>query len=51
MSTQPRPDVPDRSTLDLVREMRQRNAHSRERVLRSIERLRQIAQAKRQRRR
>jgi len=39
-----------RSATEIVRELRERNAPSRERVLRSIERLREIADAKRRRR-
>ena len=40
---------PPRSASELVRELRDRNAPRRERVLRSIERLREIADAKRRR--
>jgi len=43
-------DVRHRSASEIVRELRERNAPRRERVLRSIERLREIADAKRQRR-
>ena len=37
---------PTRTASELVRELRERNAPRRERVLRSIERLREIADAK-----
>jgi hypothetical protein len=40
----------ERSATELARDMRERNAQSRERVLRSIARLREIAEAKRRRR-
>jgi hypothetical protein len=36
-----------RSAVEIVREMRERNAPRRQRVLRSIERLREIAEAQR----
>jgi hypothetical protein len=50
MATQPTPhDTSRRSATDIVRELRQRNAPRRARVLRSIERLREIADAKRRR--
>jgi hypothetical protein len=39
-----------RTATDVVRELRERNAPRREQVLRSIERLRAIADAKRRRR-
>jgi hypothetical protein len=38
---------PVRSATEIVRELRERNAPRRERALRSIERLREIAEAKR----
>jgi hypothetical protein len=38
---------PVRSATEIVRELREHNAPRRERVLRSIERLREIAEAKR----
>jgi hypothetical protein len=41
---------PQHSATELVRELRERNAPRRARVLRSIERLREIAEAKRRRR-
>ena len=41
---------PPHSASELVPELRERNAPRRERVLRSIERLREIADAKRRRR-
>jgi hypothetical protein len=51
MAAQPAPhDAKPRSATKLVRELRERNAPSRERVLRSIQRLREIADAKRRRR-
>jgi hypothetical protein len=41
---------PARRATELVRELRERNAPRRERVLRSIARMREIADAKRRRR-
>jgi hypothetical protein len=47
MAAQPTPhDARPRSATDIVRELRERNAPRRARVLRSIERLREIADAK-----
>jgi hypothetical protein len=47
MAAQPTPhDVSHRSATEIVRELRARNAPRRARVLRSIERLREIADAK-----
>jgi hypothetical protein len=43
-------DVSQRSASEIVRELRERNAPRRARVLRSIERLREIPDAKRRRR-
>ena len=51
MAAQPAPhDAKPRSATELVRELRERNASSRERVLRSIQRLRELADAKGRRR-
>ena len=44
------PPLEPRTAGDAVRELRERNAPRRERVLESIRRLREIADAKRQRR-
>ncbi len=51
MAAQPAPhDTKPRSATELIRELRERNALSRERVLRNIQRLREIADAKQRRR-
>ena len=50
MAAHPTPhDANHRSATEIVRELRERNAPRRARVLRSIERLREIADAKRRR--
>jgi hypothetical protein len=50
MAVKPSSHDVKRSATEIVRELRERNAPSRERVLRSIERLREIADAKARRR-